>query len=184
MGGTIARSACRSRHQHLTAIAACAAIAILSTDSVGKAGDGAVRFPCAARLCEVAHDSDDFVGDGRAVGLRPEPLRVSAYRPPSLSQRLLQHSCASAPVPTPRPGASARPTVQGMPAVQARRTGMRPADRAGNTAGLRAPPLARFTAGLLGPGGRARPPGLISQLWSRRTFSPAKRWQVSRQCRA
>ncbi|CAZ88713.1 hypothetical protein THI_2056 [Thiomonas arsenitoxydans] len=79
----------------------------MSTDSVGKAGDGAVRFPCAARLCEVAHDSDDFVGDGRAVGLRPEPLRVSAYRLPSLSQRPLQHPCASAPVPNTngRPGA-------------------------------------------------------------------------------
>lgn len=77
----------------------------LSTDSVGKAGVAEPWIPCLARVCGVVGRRADFVGDGRAVGLRPEPLRVSAYRLPSLPQRPLQHPCASAPVPAARPGA-------------------------------------------------------------------------------
>ena len=53
---------------------------VLSTDSVGKAGDAAERCRCVARVCEGVARGGDFMGDGRAVGLRPEPLRVSAYR--------------------------------------------------------------------------------------------------------
>jgi hypothetical protein len=122
----------------------------------------------------------------RAARLKPGACcAVSAlpglhrYRKGHCSTRAQAHQCLLQ-----GQARSARPTVQGMPAEQALRTGMRPAGRAGRTAGLQAPPLARCTAGLLGPGGCARPPGLISQLWSRRTFPPAKRWQVSRQCRA
>ena len=59
----------------------------LSTDSVGKAGVAEPWIPCLARVCGVVGRRADFVGDGRAVGLRPEPLRVSAYRLPSLPQR-------------------------------------------------------------------------------------------------
>ena len=125
--------------------------------------------------------------------LCPEPLRVSAlpglhpYRKGNghceghCSTRAQAHRCQTTTAGQAR---SARPTGEGMPASQALRTGMRPAGRAGVTAGLRAPPLARCAAELLGPGGCARPPVLISQLWSRRTFPPAKRWQASRQCRA
>lgn len=172
----------------------CGVQLILSTDFVGKTGDVVPQFRCVARACGVVGRDGDFVGD--AYGPRCEAKARSllcSLRPTgsaSLSQRPLQHSCCDASglhqcqTPTAGQAQGARTRGQGMLAAQALRTEMRPAGRARMTAGLRAPPLARCAAELLGPGECARPPVLISQLWSRRTFPPAKRWQVSRQCRA
>ena len=101
---------------------------------------------------------------GAPMGLRPAGSASLSQRPLQRQGPLpMQHSCCAASglhqcqTTTAGQAQSARPRSQGMLAAQALRTEMRPAGRAWNTAGLRAPPLARCAAVLLGSGVCARP---------------------------